>query len=225
MASVILLPGGHGNLELNKSLVARGNNFLIRTREAFGNQGFQVAVIDAPSDRKPAGMRSGFRQSGEHVADIEAVAHYLRKRVNVPVWLIGTSRGTESAAYVAIRCRETIAGLVLTSAISESKRKGGGVTRMQLESLKIPVLIVAHREDACELTPASGAERIKNALVKSPRAETVYFEGGVPPRSKPCEGLSAHGFFGIEREVVDAIAAFIKSNIRLPRRKHPAERV
>lgn len=216
IASVILLPGGHGDLELNERLIARGsNNFLIRTREAFGKQGFQVAVIDAPSDRKPAGMRGGFRQSVEHVVDIEAVANYLKKRENVPVWLIGMSRGAESAVHVALHCREAIAGLVLASAISQSKKGGGAVTRMQLESLKIPVLIVAHREDACEMTPASGAERIKNALTQSPRAETLYFEGGSPSRSKPCEALSAHGFFGIEREVVDAVTAFIKSNIPL----------
>ena len=32
------------------------------------------------------------------------------------------------------------------------------------------------------------------------------------------------GFFGIEKQGVDAIAAFIKSNLRLPRRKRPAGR-
>lgn len=211
-ASVILLPGGDGNLELSKKLIGRGDtNFLVRTRSAFEEHGFQVAVIDAPSDRKPAGMLDGFRTSAEHVCDVEVVAQYLKARVDVPLWLIGTSRGTESAAHVAIHCGQAFAGLVLASAVSAPATRASPVTSMQLDALTIPVLIVAHRDDECGLSPASGAERIRNALVRSPRAEIQYFEGGHPPRSRPCEALSTHGFLGIESDVVDAIAAFIKA--------------
>jgi len=73
-------------------------------------------------------------------------------------------------------------------------------------------LIISHKEDKCEETPAADAPRLKAALVNSPKAEVMYFTGGKKPREKRCWGLSAHGFYGIEDQVVTAIAEFIKSN-------------
>ncbi len=37
------------------------------------------------------------------------------------------------------------------------------------------------------------------------------FSGADAPQAKPCDSRSAHGFLGIEQDVVAAIAAFIKS--------------
>ena len=213
VASVILFPGGDGNIKLDGAKIGwLKNNFLIRIRHLLVQQGFQVALVDSPSDKKYVdGMESGFRMSPEHATDIQAVIAHLKKQADVPVWLIGTSRGTESAAYVGLHSQDKIAGIVLTSTIVYSNKKGKSVTTLDLESVRVPVLIVAHRNDGCEHTPASGAERIKKALTQSPKVEIVYFEGGDPPRSSACDALSQHGFLGIEQQVVDAIAAFIKA--------------
>jgi hypothetical protein len=35
---------------------------------------------------------------------------------------------------------------------------------------------------------------------------------GAWPRSRPCEALSQHGFFGIEPQVVDAAARWIRAH-------------
>jgi hypothetical protein len=52
IASVILFAGGHGRLALSPQGIGWGeDNFLIRNRKRFAQQGFLVAVIDAPSDR------------------------------------------------------------------------------------------------------------------------------------------------------------------------------
>jgi hypothetical protein len=83
---------------------------------------------------------------------------------------------------------------------------------MELSRISIPTFIVAHKEDGCAVSPAVGAEKLKNAFTHSPSVDVKYFTGGKPPRSKPCEAKSAHGFYGIEDDVVAAIAAFIKSN-------------
>ena len=108
VSSVILFAGGHGNLDLSsgaeKPIINWGkNNFLVRVRHEFVQKGFTVAVIDAPCDRKTEeGMFGGFRTSGKHMEDIDHVIAFLRKTKDIPVWLVGTSRGTESAAYAAI---------------------------------------------------------------------------------------------------------------------------
>ena len=220
VAAVILFAGGKGNLKLSgaagQTAIGWGkNNFLVRTRDDFAAQGFAVAVVDAPSDRKgKKGMRGGFRNTAEHVTDIDAVTAHLRKTVGVPVWLIGTSRGTESAAYVAIHAKEKVAGLVLTSSMTEDNSDGRPVTGLALDRIRVPTLVVAHEDDKCRVTPPDGAERIAKGLVNAPRVEVKMFSGGDEPRAKPCKAKTAHGFLGIERDVVAAIAGFIKSASR-----------
>ena len=64
-----------------------------------------VAVIDAPSDQGDK-MNAIFRMSKAHADDIGAVAAYLKKEKDVPVWVVGTSMGTFSAANGAIGAQE-----------------------------------------------------------------------------------------------------------------------
>lgn len=216
IAAVILFAGGHGAIGLSGSTdgpnIGWGkNNFLVRTRGDFARAGLLVVVLDAPSDHSSStGMLGGFRASKEHAQDIEAVVRYLKGRADVPVWLVGTSRGTESAANAAIRV-PGIAGLVLTSSLTQPNKKGVEVLAMKLEDIRVPTLVVAHRDDECEHTPPADASRLAKRLVNSPRVELKMLHGGKPPKSAACEALSAHGFFGIEQEAVDTIVQFIKS--------------
>lgn len=218
VASVILFAGGKGALSLSSffgspSIGWGKNNFLVRTREQFAKNGFHVAVVDAPSDyQSEDGMLGGFRDSFEHVEDIDHVINYLREQADVPVWLIGTSRGTESATNLAINSKQNPNGLVLTSSMTEENNNGVAVTEMYLDQIKIPALVVANDDDECRHTPPEGAEDIAGMLTASKKVEVKTFSGGDDPVSKPCRALSYHGFLGIEDDVVNYIAEFIKSN-------------
>lgn len=216
--SAILFAGGKGALQLS-SLLGRPtlkwgmNNFLVRTRTLFAQQGMVVAVVDAPTDRQSeSGMLGGFRVSEEHTTDIDAVIAYLKARSDVPVWLIGTSRGTESATHVAIHSTQGIDGLVLTSSMTVANADGVAVTDMELERISVPTLLVGHVRDGCSKTPPSGAHEIAEQLINSTAVEVRLFDGGDRPRSKPCRAMSQHGFLGIESDVVKAIADFIRSH-------------
>jgi pimeloyl-ACP methyl ester carboxylesterase len=108
VASVVLFMGGDGKLggfQPNRNPVF-GGNFLVRSRSVFLSQGMTVAVLDAPSDRQEGRGLVGFRQSPQHMQGIAAVMRYLREQASVPVWLVGTSLGSVSAAAAAIRIRE-----------------------------------------------------------------------------------------------------------------------
>jgi len=181
------------------------NNFLVRTRKMFEKHGFMVAVVDAPYDRNVKSHLSFDRTSKDHLIDIRAVISFLKQKKPVPVWLVGTSRGTTSATHIAVNNSGQCDGLVLTSTMSS-------VGGMDLEKIRIPTLIVSHREDECWPCPPEAAEMIAKGLINSPKVEVKYFSGGYAPRSEPCQALSEHGFYGIEGKVVDAIAHFIKSN-------------
>ena len=222
VAAVILFAGGSGGLRLTSLFgvpeIAWGEgNFLVRTRLLFADQGFVVAVVDSPPDRIE--MDPVWRMSRNHAQDIHAVVQALKKDYKLPVWVIGTSMGTFSAANAAIRLGPEVNGLVLTSCITRSSRKWDiyvshpdAVIDMDLFKIAVPALIVAHKEDECDLTPPAGAEKLKCALAAAPKVEIKYFSGGKTPVSKPCKAQSAHGFYGLEEQVVGAIADFIKSN-------------
>ena len=48
-ATVVLLPGGDGNLRIKQG-VPSSNNFLVRSREYFAANGFNVLVVGNPTD-------------------------------------------------------------------------------------------------------------------------------------------------------------------------------
>lgn len=211
-ATVLLFPGGDGVLQLgiDGNIGRQSNNFLVRTRHDFLHAGLHVAILDAPSDHQAGkGMLYGFRSSAEHAADIQAVVDELQRRYAKPVWLVGTSRGTESVANAAIRQPRGVAGIVLTSSMSVPNAKGSALPEMQLERINLPVLIAAHHDDPCAVTPASGAETIRAGLHNASRVELRMFSGGGPGRGRDCGAMTEHGFIGIEQQVVDAIAGFI----------------
>lgn len=92
-------------------------------------------------------------------------------------------------------------GLVLTSSMSVSNRKGIAVTEMPLEKITVPTLVVAHRQDGCSKTPPEGAAQIKTGLSQVPRVEMAHFEGGREPfiagpgsstQRTPCGRCSNH---------------------------------
>jgi len=218
-AAVLLFAGGSGSLGLSerdgRATLASGNNFLVRSRHLFAQAGLIVATLDAPSDQDD-GMDDAFRVGEPHAEDIRSVVSYLKNQASVPVWLVGTSRGTLSAANGALRLGQEIDGLVLSSSISRSggRRSSSdaapqGVLSFGLESLFVPVLVVAHASDGCGVTPVDDAPRILDRFEHAPRKALKILRGGDPPRSGPCEALSAHGYWGIEAEAVRDIADFI----------------
>jgi dienelactone hydrolase len=210
-AAVILIPGGHGGLQIlsNGSFKWGEGNFLVRTRQLFAEQGLIVAILDAPSDRQSPPFLSGFRQTPEHAEDIKAVIAWLREQAKVPVWLVGTSRGTQSAAYVAIQLSGSDGpdGVVLSSTILTDD-KGRPVPAMPLAKLHIPVLVVHHEQDGCSLCRFSDVPTLMEKLGNSPRKQLLSFKGG-ENRGDPCEAFAYHGFNGLEREVVGQTAAWI----------------
>lgn len=213
-AAVILFAGGHGGLQIfpNGSFAWGEGNFVVRTRQLFAQQGLLVAVVDAPSDRQSAPYLSGFRQRPEHAADIKEVIAWIRAQANIPVWLVGTSRGTQSTAYLATQLSgpEGPNGLVLTSTILTDD-KGRPVPAMPIDRLNIPVLVVHHEQDGCSHCSFDDIPVLMKKLAPLSRTQLLTFKGG-KNRGDACEAQSYHGFNGLENEVVSQTAKWILSN-------------
>jgi hypothetical protein len=213
IASVILFPGGEGALNVKRGVLAGGDNFLTRSRNRFAAQGFLVALPDVPSDHGDG--YGAFRSTENHAGDVAGVIAYLRQRAAIPVWLVGTSRGTISAANAAARLKapEAADGLVLTSSITaSSKRLLDLPNSVDLAAITVPTLLVHNTEDQCVACPFGQIPAVMDKLTHVPRKELIPFTGGDPPQGDPCEALSRHGFLGIEDPVVAAITRWIKGS-------------
>jgi alpha-beta hydrolase superfamily lysophospholipase len=151
VASLVVFMGGRGAIGLQRGpLGPRNTNFLVRSRQRFAERGFIVAVLDVPSDRTGQAL-VGFRASAEHATDMRAVIGALRAEAPVPVWLVGTSMGSVSAASVAARLAEGGPdGVVLTSSVMGASRDmGESLQDVALDRIRVPVRMVHHRDDAC----------------------------------------------------------------------------
>ena len=207
-ATVVLLPGGAGGLGV-KDETPTSSNFLIRSRELFAAHGFNVAAVGKPSDRED--LDFSYRVSANHIEDLRHVVSFLKRDAGLPVWLVGTSRGSISAAAAAIAFgNEELAGMVLTSSVT-SIQKPGAVPYQALEAIRIPVLILHHERDACSASSPQEVARITRGLKNAPVKKEVFVNGGGSPTGDPCEALHWHGFIGMESDAVAIIAEWIKS--------------
>jgi len=197
VAAAVMFVGGSGRIKLRQDGRISSSNFLVRSRSYFVRLGVAVAIVDVPSDI-PSLKELMPRFGARHLKDMEAVINYLKVTLRTPVWLVGTSRGTVSAAAVAAKSRIPVDGLVVTSSMME-------VTEVDLERIRVRSMVVANRNDTCLVTPPDYAKTIARAL----RTRAVYFESPSTAH-RACGALSPHGFLGIEEKVVAAIVRYMR---------------
>lgn len=221
--TLLFLPGGGGHVDLDGNACPRAlkGNSLVRTMPLFTDAGFHVVLVDAPSDHAGPDGLGGFRTDPRHAGDLGRIVAAMRARLGGTVWVVGTSRGTISAANLAARERGPSApdGVVLTSVLTSGQAGtrlpwvAQSVFDLPLAGIRVPMLVVGHAADTCVRTPVS---RQRDVLERSnaPRRQAVTVTGGPGGAGldgvAACEGRSPHGFLGQEAELVSGIARFVR---------------
>jgi pimeloyl-ACP methyl ester carboxylesterase len=170
-----------------------------------------------------------------HVEDAAAIAGVMRQEAPVPVWFVGTSRGTISVANIASRLGSgKIAGIVLTSSVTNpGKKSQQAVPDADLAGIAIPGLIMGHGGDDCYVTPWSEQEALAKQFKNAAAVEAVWdrrrrpgqsarrlrpvqpprlpgqekeVSPGSPPDPRP-PALTAEGLFGLVEGVEAAHGA------------------
>jgi hypothetical protein len=183
---VILMPGGNGRLTPRmvggRLVFAAGGNFLIRSREVFADQQFVAASTDATTTPD----------------QILAIVRDLDKRYGpIAIYVIGTSRSTESTMALARPLDGQVAGFVHTSSMN-------GISGFDPRGLKSRHLIVSHRMDGCRVTRPSNSASSHNKY----GTEFFEVEGGISV-GDDCEAQAYHGYNGIEAPTIARIKAWI----------------
>jgi alpha/beta superfamily hydrolase len=206
---VVLFPGGNGLLKLGSGRIEQGaDNLMVRTRRRFVEQGYVAVVVDAPSDH-PEGV-GDYRIAQDEAADVARLLAWTGSHwAGAPTWLVGTSRGTISAANAAARGARPH-GLVLTSSVTAGPREK--LSDVPLDRIDVPTFVVHNHLDGCKASPFEGGRRLEKALEHAPAKAFLAFDRGSEPRSGPCGPLSYHGFYGLDAEVVASIVEFIEAH-------------
>ena len=207
-ATLVLLPGGEGTLGYRDG-APHSQNFLVRTRDEFAGAGYNVAIVGPPSDHRDLDAR--FRSTPDYVADLRAVVMKLAQ-AGKPVWLVGTSLGSISAAAAAsTEPPLPLAGIVLTSSVTSTSRNTAfAVPMLDLSRIRVPVLVMHHKDDACAVCEPGQAHRIVDALTNAPVKKLLLVSGGdMFPTGNPCEALHHHGYIGMEKQAAAYVTGWI----------------
>ncbi len=210
VAVAILFAGGRGVTRIsdNGRIGSLAGNFLIRSRHMFRRHGFITVVFDSPSD-STQDLRP-FHDGQTFANDVGKVIHHLRRTYGLPVWVVGTSRGTVAAGNAAARLgKDSPDGVIFSATLFDGNRTAD-VYDLPLENIQASSLIVHHRKDACVYTLPGGVARLEKRLIKARRVGVMWFDGGFP-RGNQCQARHYHGFNGIEDEVIAKMAAWMKS--------------
>lgn len=210
VASAVLFQGGPGNIGIFPNGSMRNGGFLAGGGQNFAQHGISVVIPDVPSDRRHL---EGFRASAEHAQDNAVLIDFLRQQSPVPVWAVGTSNGSLSAAAAAARLQDKGPdGLVLTSTVTREGRTRGlahVVSDAPLQDVKVPVLLVHHKDDSCYVTPYDAMPGLTAALTAAPKVALITAQGG-SNNGNPCHA-GHHQFQGIEAAVAKDIADWVKA--------------
>ena len=213
VATVVLYSGGGGGYgKIGEDGWPSSQNFLIRSAKIFAAHPFNVVLVGRATD--VTDLDGIARTSENHDQDNQAIFRAIKLKSAAPIWLIGTSMGTISVAAAAIRNGgPNIAGIVLTSSVTSYSVRGA-VPAQDLDKIKVPALVVHHQRDACKKCTPYEAKNIADSMKNSAIKKTVLVDGGSGQSGDPCQALHYHGFIGMEKEVVDLIAAWVKNPTR-----------
>ena len=221
---VLLLVGGEGATGITGNPITHhaltgGNNFLSRSATLFALNGYYAVTIDRPStSSSDEGTYDHYRLSARHAQDIVTIVNTVQARngTNLPVFLVGTSRGTLSAlAQYRLGIGSLLSSAITTADNAPNSLYIGepGVGPLAAGHVRdTPVQVLYHTADLCAVSTPAGSTLLGAQFAANVPSSTVAISAGTDFDSTPadhCQALTFHGYFGAEVEAVSAITGAI----------------
>jgi hypothetical protein len=208
--TIVMLPGGSGDVGLERDgNIKHGDNFVVRTRDLWNRRGYAVLIPDTIDHANLRGRRSS--PAYAHVVD--ELVGFAHGHVAGPVFLLGTSQGSIAAMNGAAHAANgAIAGVVLTESVSVMGGSKETVFSADPQQVRAPALVVANRDDRCNVAPPQAAPHIAASMTASHDVRVLEVSGGVSRSKKECGSLTPHGYFGIEDQVVAGISRWMEAH-------------
>jgi hypothetical protein len=226
---VLLLPGGHGNINLSvQAQIGWGqDDLVIRTRTTYAQAGFVTVIPDIATERKPPAKLGDYRISEAQAQDLGAIAHRLR-RFTDQVYVIAYDRGVTSALNAIGRGKmDFLAGLVLISPILDKSENVAAIlddgARRAFSAL--PVLMLSHSSDRCSAAAARHLEELSGKQTE-PMLQSVTLTGGnddyrltdpLAYYGDPCNKSAHHALAGLDDRVSAMIVEWLNRQVSAQR--------
>ncbi len=215
IASVILLVGGHGQMDIaaNGAIKWGRTNQLIRTRAEYRKQGFAVLVPDiAPDWKGEKNPVSNYRLHPRHGADLGALVAYMRT-IAEPVVIVGTSRAAVSMGVALLvtegKNRPDLVALTAPMLMpAENQPSFQKAIQNKADKAQVQMLVIGHKKDQCSFTLPESIDAFRQWRGED-KLEVLMLDGP-QGTGHPCEAQAAHGFTGIDNEVVAAVSDWIR---------------
>jgi len=215
-ASVVLMTGGNGLLSLDAdgTIINSTGNFLIRSADLFLRHGLNVMMADA-TPAHPTGLSQAFRLNAAHAAELQGFINAALTRWGAPVWVVGTSNGSISTVTAAgfQPALSGLSGVILTSPVTGLAPANQPTFNLYASRITVPALVVWEQDDHCTISPPAGSAALF-AAIPSSRKDSRAFAHAHSVATDPCGAFSEHGYAGIEEQVVERIAEFIRGGHR-----------
>ena len=203
-----MFPGGAGTIDIEKDgHIRHPDNFLVRTRDAWLQRGYGVVLVDALAHSSLRGQRS--TNTYAHIT--QQIVRFAKEQGKVPVWVMGTSQGSIAAMNAAAHDPDgEIAGVILTESVSILGGSHETVFDAHPQDVRVPALVVANEDDACNVAPPGEAPAIAKSMTHA-KVDVLTVKGGEQRSGKACGSLSPHGYYGIEDQVIDDVVRWMQS--------------
>jgi len=241
-AVAVLFAGGNLNTGIQGNaatgvLTAAGANFLVRSAQIFADDGILAIALNRPLILTAPGPppvfdpeypgESGaaadrYRISPKHAFDIVRTLA-VAAPATLPLFLVGTSRGTLSAAANHALGNGILLSSPVTSGTLVNACPAPGapcppywighpsVPELAPGGVARPAHVMAHKQDGCPVTVPSDAEALHITL-KAAGVDTRFDQVnggfdlvGIDPLVDVCDAKTHHGYLGMENKAVREI--------------------
>lgn len=197
-------PGWWGNLN--------SKNFLIRERVSFFKKGANIFIF--PNAEKKQKMSYDDRLNGLHRNKINKLVNEIRSRNDLPIFLVGISRGAVSVGSYIAEYGKEVDGAILMSAIyfhdRISKRNSYSMQEVIGTTPKTKILIIHHDSDGCKICQPSSAQDFFDSI-EGEEKSLLWVSGG-QSSGDPHGPFHHHGYEGVENIAIDHLINWVKKN-------------
>ena len=194
-------PGWGGNL--------KSKNFLIRERRSFFFARMNVFLF--PNPEKKVKLSFDDRLEETHANSIRELVKDIRSQNNLPIYLVGISRGTVSVGNFITRYGNEVDGVVLMSGVylnsRISKRAPYSMQHVIGTKTETNILVLHHEDDACKICQPSSAEEFYEEL-ETENKKLIFVSGG-GASGDPHGPLHHHGFEDVESVAVGHLVDWV----------------
>jgi hypothetical protein len=202
---LVLLPGypsvvrpEMGNGVMMKSALM--GNFLIRARRHLVTDQVMTLLVDCHSQVGDV-CKPEYQASKERYWHVKAVIDAAKAKLPSvkQVYLLSTSAGSISSAFIALHGQSEFAGVIHTASIDPTAPKSYvQLKNFDYAAIKMPQAFIHHVEDPCVLTSYAYIRTVADKY----KVPLVSVFGGSDFQGHPCQALTQHGFRNKETVVM-----------------------